>query len=196
MISIRVFHALSGLVEPLTITVGPDLRTEMLFFGALTDYMNCPPGFHTVTVIGSETRRVYLQKTLPFFSPDAFTLAVIYSFRGMDILPIPDYPCFILSSSFACIRTVNLTNDPLRYQLSLYGNRTLFSDVWFREITSHRRLSSGKHGIFLSLPSDATPLIPSTFDAHSGVSYTVFVYGALSGDTLSLLVQKDTPDGD
>ena len=196
MISIRFFHALFGLVEPLTITVCPQLRTKMLFFGTLTDYMNCSPGFHTVTVIGSESHRVYLQKTLPFFSPDAFTLAVISGYRGMDILPVPDYPCFTLSSSFACIRTVNLTNDPLRYQLSLYGNRTLFSDVWFRQITSHRRLSPGKHGIFLSLPDDATPLIPSTFEVRSGVSYTAFVYGALSGGTLSLLVQKDTPDSD
>ena len=196
MISIRIFHALFGLTEPLTITVDPQLRTEMLFFGTLTDYKSCPPGFHTVTVIGSESHRVYLQKTLPFFSPDAFTLAIIYSFRGMDVLPIPDYPCFTLSSSFACIRTVNLTNDPFRYQLSLYGNRTLFSDVWFRQITSHRRLSPGKHGIFLSLPGDTTPLIPSTFEARSDVSYTAFVYGALSGDTLSLLVQKDTPGSD
>ena len=196
MISIRVFHALSGLVEPLTITVCPGLRTQPLFFGTLTDYMNCPPGFHTVTVVGSESRRVFLQKTLPFFCPEASTLAVIYSFRGMDILPIPDYPCFSVLPSFACIRTVNLTNDPLRYQLSLYGNRTLFSDVWFRQITSHRRLSPGKHGIFLSLPGNATPLIPSTFEASSGVSYTAFVYGSLSGDTLSLLLQKDTPDSD
>lgn len=195
MISIRIFHALSDLYEPLTVTILRCLREENLLFGDLTDYAFCDSGFHTVTVTGSESRRVFLQKTLPFFTPEAFTLALVTASHGMDILLIPDYPCFC-THGFACLRTVNLTVDPMRYHLYHYGERLLFSDVWFRQITSHRRLPAGKHGIYLTLPGENAPLIPSVFEARAGLAYTAFVYGSLTGDTLSLLVQKDTPDCD
>lgn len=195
MISIRIFHALSDLYEPLTVTICRSLREENLLFGDLTDYAPCESGFHSVTVIGTESRRVFLQKTLPFFTPDAFTLALITASHGMDVLLIPDYPCFC-EYEFACLRTVNLTVDPMRYHLYHYGERLLFSDVWFRQITSHKRLPAGKHGIYLKLPGQSAPLIPSVFEARAGQAYTGFVYGSLAGDTLSILVQKDTPDRD
>lgn len=217
MISIRVFHALPELYEPLTVTVCPGFREENLLFGDLTEYTPCEPGFHSVTVTGSESHRVFLQKTLPFFTPEAFTLALISGSHGMDLLLIPDYPCFRETQTpsdppensacstipaapslppFACLRTVNLTIDPMRYHLYHYGERLLFSDVWFRQITSHKRLLPGKHGIYLKLPGQNAPLIPSVFEARAGLAYTVFVYGSLTGDTLSVLVQKDTPDRD
>jgi len=195
MISIRIFHSLPKLSEPLTVTVLPCFRTEFLRFGDLTDYSPCDPGFHIVTVTGSESRRVYLQKTLPFFTPTAFTLALITASHGMDILSIPDYPCFCGRKS-ACFRTINLTDTPMRYHLFHYGDWLLFSDVWFRQITSHKRLPAGKHGIYLKLPEGCAPLIPSVFEAKAGEAYSAFVYGSLPEDTLSLLVQKDTPGRD
>lgn len=199
MISIRTFHALNGLFEPLTVSVCPDLRHENLVLGDLTDYLPCLPGFHPVTVTGSESHRVFLQKTLPFFTSNAFTLALINGSHGMDILLIPDYSCFCQPRSmpdFACLRTVNLTMDPMRYHLYRYGERLLFSDVWFREITCHKRLTPGRHGLYLQLPGSTAPLIPSVFEARAGTAYTGFVYGSLTDDTLSILVQKDTPDRD
>ena len=90
MPSIRLFHAVNGSSEPLAVTVSPSFRRENLLFGELTDYTPVSPDFHTVTVIGANSRHVYLQKTLPFFTPQAFTLAIINGSLGADVILIPD----------------------------------------------------------------------------------------------------------
>ena len=191
---IRFFHALFSLPEAITLSVEGGIRVEQLAFGELSEYAPGPQGFLTVTVTGSRTRNVYLQKTLPFFAPDTFTVAVIPGSRGMELLQIPDYECFTAVADFACIRTVNLTDDPVVYHLYLYGKRLLFSDVSFRHITCHKQIREGMHGIYLTLPGSQTPLIPSVFPIRSGEASTLYVYGSLDSDTLSLLKIKDTPD--
>lgn len=191
---IRFFHALNSLTEPVNLSVAGGIRSEPLSFGDLSGYQPGSPGFLPVTVVGSETRRVYLQKTLPFFAPEAFTLAVIPGSMGIDLLQIPDYECFPALPGFGCIRTVSLTTDPLSYYLYLYGKRLLFADVSFRHITCHKQIKEGMQGVYLTLPGRQTPLIPSVFPIHAGEALTCYVYGSLSGDTLSLLSTKDTPD--
>lgn len=191
---IRFFHALCSLSENVNISVEGGTRYEQLSFGELSEYLPGSSGFLNVTVSGSQTRNVYLQKTLPFFSPEAFTLAIIPGSMGMELLQIPDYKCFSSIPGFGCIRTVNLTDDPPVYHLYLYGKRLLFSDVSFRHITCHKQIKEGAHGVYLTLPARQTPLIPSTFPVRAGEASTLYVYGALRGDTLSLLKIKDTPD--
>lgn len=191
---VRFFHALISLPEEINLSVEGGVRSEPLAFGDLSEYAPCNSGFLKVTVTGSRTSTVYLQKTLPFFSPSAFTLAVIPGSMGMDMLQIPDYPCFSVADGFGCIRTVNLTNDPVSYHLYLYGKRLLFADVSFRQITCHKQIKEGSRGVYLTLPGQQAPLIPSVFPVHENTAHTCYVYGSLTGDTLSLLAVKDTPD--
>lgn len=190
---VRFFHALYSLYESIILSVEGGVRSEPLAFGDMSEYLTASSGFLKVTVTGNRTKTVYLQKTLPFFTPEAFTIAVIPGTKGMDILQIPDYVCFPASAGFGCIRTVNLTDDPFSYYLYLYGKRLLFSDVSFRHITSHKQIKEGQQGVYLTLPGQNTPLIPSVFPLHRKEAYTCYVYGSLSGDTLSLLAVKDTP---
>ncbi|MBQ8815330.1 MAG: DUF4397 domain-containing protein [Lachnospiraceae bacterium] len=192
---IRFFHALFALQEKINVSVEGGTRFELLSFGELSEYRPGSSGFLNVTVAGSRTKNIYLQKTLPFFSPDAFTLAIIPGSMGIDLLQIPDYACFPTLPGFGCIRTVNLTDEPPAYHLYLYGKRLLFPDVSFRHITCHKQIREGSQGVYLTLPGGQTPLIPSVFPIRSGEAATLYVYGSLPGETLSLLKTKDTPDG-
>lgn len=190
---VRFFHALYSLSEAVSLSIEGGTRSKPLVFGELSEYLLSGSGFLQVTVTGSRTRKVYLQKTMPFFAPGAFTLAVIPGTMGMDILQTPDYDCFSSLPDFGCIRTVNLTDDPFSYYLYLYGKRLLFADVNFRHITCHKQMKEGMQGVYLTLPGRETPLIPSVFPIHAGQATTCYVYGSLSGDTLSLLSIEDTP---
>ena len=193
MVFIRLFHALFSLSEPLDLSVRGRQAETGLVFGDITGYAPCSPGYLQVTASGSRTKTVYLQKTLPFFSPEAFTLAVIPGSMGMDLLQIPDYTCFSPSPGSGCVRTVNLTDDPCCYYLCLYGGRLLFADVSFRHITCQKLLTEGKHGVYLTLPLHRAPLIPSVFPLEGGESCTCYVYGSMSQDSLSLVKLRDTP---
>lgn len=194
MAYIRFFQAFFPLTEPLCLSIHGGCKKEFLGFGDLTEYLSCPSGFRQVTVTGSLTKTVYLQKTLPFFSPDCFTLAVIPGSLGIDLLQVPDYPCFPAADGFGCVRTVSLTDDPYCYHLFLYGRRLLFADVSFRHITARKQIKEGTHGVYLTHCQRQTPLIPSVFPLRNGESCTCYVYGSLRMDTLSLIKVKDTPD--
>lgn len=188
---IRFFHALFSLPEKVNFSIRNHFRREDLAFGDLSDYESAVSGFLTVTVSGVRTRNIYLQKTLPFFSPGAFTVALIPGSMGMDLLQIPDGLCTLPSPAFGCIRTVNLTDDPSLYHFHLYGKRLLFPDVTFRHITTYKQIKEGTHGVYLTLPSSNAPQIPSVFPLQAGDLCTCYVYGSRAAGTLSLLKVTD-----
>jgi len=191
---IRFFHALLSLPEKINFSIQNSFRRENLAFGDLSDYGPAASDFLKVTVSGVRTRNIYLQKTLPFFSPGAFTVALIPGSMGMDLLPIPDGLCTLPGPAFGCIRTVNLTDDPFLYHFHLYGKRLLFSDVTFRHVTNYKQIKEGTHGVYLTIPGSSAPQIPSVFPLQAGDLCTCYVYGSRNAGTLSLLNVKDTPD--
>ena len=81
---IRFFHAASD-TETLQVSVGTSVSVPELVYRTVTDYMPAGFGFLTITLSGTRTKRVYLQKTLPFFLPIRYTIAVIQTVNGLDL---------------------------------------------------------------------------------------------------------------
>lgn len=150
--------------------------------------MDC--GFATITLAGTRTRRVYLQKTLPFFLPIRYTIAVIQTANGLDLKQMYDCICPISQDGFGCIRAANLAYGSGSLDFFLYGSKLMFADAGFKEVTPFKPLRCGEYGFYLTPGQEEdNPLLSVLTDIEAETMYTMCVLnGTWSPDALDVMV--------
>lgn len=150
--------------QPLRITVGPRLIATRLNTGAVTGYFGVMPSFRVVTLYSADRPWVVLyQASIPFTAGERFTLAVVRSGGGYDLVRVDDRPCGNRFTDRACIRCINLVYNSPGLDVILTDGRVVFSDVRFKEVTTYRRARSGEYDMYIaqtpySLPSTYTDI--------------------------------------
>ena len=187
--SLRFFHAASE-TEALRISVNDSLFTPELAYRAVSPYFPVPLGFASVTLSGTRTKRVYLQKTLNLFVPISYTAAVIETANGPDLLLMADTPCPLSSPEFGCIRAANLAFGSPPLDFFLYGSRLMFADVNFKEVTPFKPLKPGEYGFYMTPGQDMdSPLLSILTDMEAGGMYTMCVLsGSWRPDALDVML--------
>ena len=87
---VRFFHAASD-TEPLQVSIDNTTFLPELSWRSVSNYGPVSGGFVSVTLAGVRSRRIYLQRTLPFFLPIKYTVAVIRTDNGLDLKQMADY---------------------------------------------------------------------------------------------------------
>lgn len=172
---IRFFHAASD-TETLQVSVGTSVSVPELVYRTVTDYMPAGFGFLTITLSGTRTKRVYLQKTLPFFLPIRYTIAVIQTVNGLDLRQMYDYDCLLSGENAGCIRAANLAYGSGGIDFFLYGSKLMFADVGFKEVTPFKPLRPGEYGFYLTPGQDEeNPFLSVLTEIEAGTMYTMCV---------------------
>lgn len=186
---IRFFHAAVN-TEALQVSVNNTLFLSELPYRTVSGYGPIDYGFVTITLSGTRTRRVYLQKTLPFFLPIKYTIAIIQTVNGLDLKQMFDYMCPFSSSQFGCIRAANLAYESEPLDFFLYGNKLMFADVSFKEVTPFKPLRAGEYGFYLTPSQDEdNPLLSILTDIEVGTMYTMCVInGSWRPDALDMVI--------
>ncbi|MCD2491205.1 DUF4397 domain-containing protein [Lacrimispora sp. NSJ-141] len=186
---IRFFHAAAD-TEALQVSVDDASFIPSLPFRTVSGYGPVKCGFVTITLSGTRTRRVYLQKTLPFFLSIKYTIAIIQTVNGLDLRQMYDYMCPLLPDRFGCIRAANLAYGSQPMDFFLYGNKLMFTDVGFKEVTPFKPLRPGEYGFYLTPTQDEeNPLVSVLTDIEAGNMYTMCVLNGTWGpDAIDVMV--------
>ena len=172
---VRFFHAASE-TEALQVSVDDTLFVPDLPYRTVTGYGPVKEGFVTITLSGTRTRRVYLQKTLPFFLPIKYTVAIIQTDNGLDLKQIFDYLCPLFPAAFGCVRAANLAYGTGPIDFFLYGSKLVFADVTFKEVAPFKPFSPGEYGFYLTPGQEEdNPLLSVLADVEAGTMYTMCV---------------------
>ncbi len=186
---VRFFHAASD-TEALQVSVNNTSFVPELSYRAVSNYGPVTGGFATITLAGTRTRRIYLQKTLPFFLPIKYTVAVIQTDNGLDLRQMPDYVCPVLSGNSGCLRAANFAYGSGPLDFFLYGNKLLFADVSFKEVTPFKPIHYGEYGFFLTPSQDEfNPLLSVLVNVEAGQMSTMCVLnGSWQPEALDVVV--------
>lgn len=149
-----------------------------LAFGEVSDYMEISAGFQDVLVTGVRSRNIYLQKAVPFWGGLSYTLAIIPSVNGMDVLPIMDINFNLFQKTTGCVRMANLSFGSTPYDLLLYGGRMVFDDVVFKEVTPCRAFLPGNKDFYMKSTLGYEPLVSLAMEIEAGHMYTIYVMGS------------------
>ena len=191
---IRFFHAAAD-TEALQVSVDDTLLLTELPYRTVTGYAELKTGFLTITLAGTRTRRVYLQKTLPFFLPIKYTLAIIQTDNGLDLRQIFDYMCPLFPAGFGCLRAANLAYKSGPLDFFLYGNKLVFADVTFKEVTPFKPFRPGEYGFYLAPgQEEENPLLSILTDVEAGTMYTMCVINGTWGPEALDVVVLDYDD--
>ena len=144
---VRFLNAAYG-YRPFRVYINTRYIAGGLGFASLTPYGRVASGFQTITVTGSNGY-VYLQKSMPFRSDDASTIAIINSASGLDLMQISDSPCLKLPG-MSCFRVCNLAYSSNPLDILLADGRVVYSDVRFKEVTSFKRVRRGSYEFYIT----------------------------------------------
>lgn len=144
---VRFLNAAGG-YPSLRIYINNRMIVDGLGFSTLTPYGRVSSGFQTVSVTGPNGY-TYIQKTIPFTSNQATTVAVINTPRGLDLMQISEQSCN-RSNIASCFRVVNLAVNSNPLDVILYDGRVVYTDVRYKEVTSFKRIRPGEYQFYLA----------------------------------------------
>ena len=186
---VRFFHAASD-TEPLQVSIDNTTFLPELSWRSVSNYGPVSGGFVSVTLAGVRSRRIYLQRTLPFFLPINYTVAIIRTDNGLDLKQMADYACPSFGAGSGCVRAANLAYGSGPLDFFLYGGKLLFADVTFKESTPFKPIRFGEYGLFLTPGQDEeNPLLSVLVNIEAGKMYTLCVLnGSWQPDALDVVV--------
>lgn len=180
---IRVLHGGVGLGE-LSVTIGDSVGIPFMMYGDITDYFTLQNGFQTVTVTTVDAPKVVLfSQEMPFAAGTKVTFVVYKSIGGIDMRQVPEIPCFVVNSEYGCFRAINLLETSVAKNIITNDNRTIFSNVRYKEITDYVGLEEG--GLYMSVvdwqendgvrPGTNKPVVSFHLNVTAGHQYSIYI---------------------
>lgn len=145
--AVRFLHAAYS-YAPFRIYVQNTRMVRLLNYDAATNYLQAPAGYQTVTVTGANGY-IYLQKTLPFPQATRFTVAIVNTASGLDLLQIPD-TCCTPTHGYGGFRVSNLAYNSTALDVLLADGRVVYADVRFKETTAFKQIRPGIYQFFFA----------------------------------------------
>ena len=159
---IRFLNAAAGR-RPLRILLGRSRIASALSFAAFTPWRPAIPGYRTVTVLAQDGT-VLLQRGLPFPADGVYTVAVVPTARGLDLVQISD-ACCRSGGGWSSLRVCALAYDAPPLDVLLGDGRVVFADVRFKEVTSFRRVWPGSYQFWFAAAD--LPAMPMGMDVET-----------------------------
>ncbi len=138
--SVRFLNAAYG-YKPFRILINQRLAVRLLHYGGITSHGHIGAGYQTITITGTDGY-IYIQKSLPFEHNTPYTVAIINTASGLDLVQIPD-TSLAPSHHFSNFRVSNLAFYSNPVDVLLRDGRVVYADVRFKETTSYKRIRPG-----------------------------------------------------
>lgn len=180
-------------VPPVDIYANGNLLARDLTYGNYTDYYTLPSGNVLYTIYRSGTDDLIGAINLTMPVSGILTIAGIGVPDRLGVLQIPDIIPPQMTNEWSFMRFVNLASDVPPLDVLFDGERILFQNTSFKDITIHRRLMPGEHRLtFLSASSGLRMLPDVTVQLEPGMFYTVYTIGYnTDGDTRGIILLPD-----
>ena len=184
-------------------------------FGMVSPYMKVSDGFHTIT-IRRGNGPVLFQQTLAFISGEKATFVILDTPGGVTLTKVSDMGCTNVPSGYGCFRAANMSYNGSSYDVRMFNNQVIFSDIGYKEVTSFKQAAAGSHTFFVtnaqfpvaafrelpiillsalagSCPACAVnnPLLSFSLNVEAGKAYTSYIIGNPWSGTLRVLTTED-----
>lgn len=180
---VRVLHGGVGIGE-LSVTIGDSVGIPFMMYGDITEYYKINNGFQTVTVTTLDApKEVLFFQVVPFAAGTRVTFVIFKSVGGMDIRQVPEIPCFVPAPTYGCFRAINLLETSVAKNVVSNDNRTIFSEVRYKEITNYTSVEEGDYIISVFdwqksteiRHSNTKPIISFNLTLRAAHQYSIYI---------------------
>lgn len=195
--TIRMLNAASG-YNPFSVYVNSEMLTSPLSEGEISEYEKVPAGVHTISIVG-DNGYVYVQKQIMVQEDKVYTLAIINTPSGLDLMVVEDRTCDRPFQN-GCVRVCNLANNSGSINVFIGQRYISFMNVAFREVTDYKSIWPGDYTVNVSrnntiLRSNIAGeiLLTTTMKAEMNVSYTLYVFhwNQSSPDAIRMIIVEE-----
>ena len=188
---IRFLNAAAG-YQSFLISISGQLAVNGLSNGEMSQYGRVLAGTQNITVSG-QNGYVYIEKQYTVKMNRAFTLAIINTESGLDIMEIEDIHCNG-GINTGCFRVCNLSITNRKIHVALNGGVVTFRSVNYQEVTSFQYVSTGFYMVSVSNGnvSLGNVLLTANIYLRGNASYTLYVFNWSNlEDAIRILIVED-----
>lgn len=155
--------------RPFRIFVNNTRLVRSLSSMAISSFAWVPSGYQTIAVTGQDGY-AYIRKSLPFQAGNLYTVVIMNTASGLDLLQVQD-TCCTPTNSFSNFRVCNVAFNSNPIDVLLADGRVVYDDVRFKQVTAFKRIRPGGYQFYFAETDLKAPVyqdIETTPDIEAG----------------------------